>query len=843
MDALLYLPAGDRWSLARRLAERGHRCDVRRSLEDAWEAWRAARQPLVVIDADHRQTGLELCRRIRSESPAGPQGTGRPDPGRPDPGRPDPGRPDPGRPDPEILVLVGRSPAAAAFVDAGASDVLKKPFGEERLELRLRLAAERRRRRRTETALEVSEERYRGLFEGVPVGIYRLSAEGELLDFNRAAAELLGGGDDPRRLLGYDTSRLYVDPEDRLAWRTLMQYEGEVPNFEAQIRRLDGGTIWVRSNAHAVRDAAGEVVAYEGTVEDVTDRRRLEDALKESDERFRSLVQGASDMISILDADRAVRYQSPSTIRLLGFSADERIGSNGFERVHPEDRPHLETLFEELLGRPGDSVVAEYRIRHGDGAWRFVESKITNLLGHPAVRGMVLNSRDVSDRKQAEAKLVHDALHDALTGLPNRALFMDRLGHCLDRIPRRRQYRCAVLFLDLDRFKMVNDSFGHAIGDLLLIEAGRRLRKCLRPSDTLARLGGDEFAILLDEVSDASNAVRVAQRIADELEAPFELRGREVYSSGSTGIALSTPATASGEELLRDADTAMYRAKGRGRAGYAIFDARMHAQVRSQLQLETDLRRALDEEQFEVFYQPIVILQTGGVAGFEALVRWHHPRRGVLDAASFVALAEDTGLIVELGRRVLRRACRQVKAWNDRRAGRRPLFVAVNLSPRQLTRNDLMGDVVEALSASGLDGDRLHLELSEGALIEDPEALLAILLQLRQLGPRFSLDDFGTGHSSLAVLHRFPFDQVKIDRGFVHNVGVDPGSDELMEGVLALCHRRRLKTVAEGVETEEQRSKLAELDCTYAQGYLFSRAVDGERAEEFLAGELAGSRG
>ncbi len=812
MEALLYLPSGDQEVLARRLADRGHRAEVHRRLDEAWEAWRAGRPTLVVIEADRRKTGLELCRRIRARSPAGV----------------------------EILALVGRSAAAAAeLVATGASDVVYRPLNSERLDLRLRLAEDRLRRPASAAAAADSEERYRSLVEGVPVGIYRLSPEGKLLEFNRAAAELLGAGEDRDLVVGFDTGRLYVDPEDRRAWRTLMQYEGRVPNFEAPIRRLDGGTIWVRSNAHAVRDEAGALVAYEGTFEDVTDRRRLEDALKESDQRFRSLVQGASDMITILDADRTVRYQSPSTIRLLGFADDERIGSNGFERIHPVDRPRLEALFEDLLDRPGDSVVAEYRIRHGDGNWRFVESKITNLLGNPAVRGIVLNSRDVSDRKDAETQLVHDALHDVLTGLPNRSLFMDRLGHCLDHIPRRRRYRCAVLFLDLDRFKMVNDSFGHAIGDLLLIEAGRRLKKCLRPADTLARLGGDEFAILLDEVTDASNAVRVAQRIGGELEVPFELRGREVYSSASIGIALSTRETASGEELLRDADTAMYRAKGRGRAGYAIFDARMHAQVRSQLELETDLRHALEKRQFEVFYQPIVILQTGAVAGFEALVRWRHPRRGVLPAASFVALAEETGLLDEIGRRVLHEACRQVQAWNERRRDRRPRFVAVNLSARQLAKSDLVGDVADALGASGLAGDCLYLELTEGALIDGPETLLATLRELRQLGVKISLDDFGTGHSSLAVLHRFPFDQVKIDRDFVRNVGVDRGSDELMEGVLALCHWRRLKTVAEGVETEEQRSKLAELDCTYAQGYLFSDAVEVERAEALLDGAAA----
>lgn len=443
-----------------------------------------------------------------------------------------------------------------------------------------------------------------------------------------------------------------------------------------------------------------------------------------------------------------------------------------------------------------------------------IESKITNLLHNPAVGGMVLNSRDVTDRKQAEAKLVHDALHDALTGLPNRALFMDRLGHCLDRIPRRSRYRCAVLFLDLDRFKMVNDSLGHAIGDLLLIEASRRLTRFLRPTDTLARLGSDEFVLLLDDVADASNAVRVARCIQEQLQAPFELSGREVFSTASIGIAMSTPETRDGEELLRDADTAMYRAKAQGRAGYAIFDSEMHAQVTSQLQLETDLRRALEKRQVEVFYQPLVILQTGAVAGLEALARWRHPEHGLMDAGSFVPPAEETGLLDDLDRFVVLEACRQMRDWNDRQIAERPLFVTVNLCRRQLVQSDLVGWTAEALGTTGLEGDRLYLEITESALAEDPETVRATLTELHRLGIRFALDDFGTGHSSLSVLHHFLFDQVKIDPGFAKNVDIDRGSDELVEGVLALCHWRRLRTVAEGVETEEQRRKLAELDCT-----------------------------
>jgi len=688
-------------------------------------------------------------------------------------------------------------------------------------------------RKRTEAALRESEQRYRSLFEGVPVGIYRIDLEGRFVNVNRALVELLGHAD-RERVIGRDAGELYVDPEDRRAWKALMEYEGQVLDFETRIVRADGTAIWVRSNARALRDADGELAGYEGTVEDVTDRKRAEDALRESDERFRSLVQNASDMISILDADGTVRYQSPSTIRLLGYEPDERIGSHGFDRIHPTDRPEIESLFQRLVADPGKSVRTEYRVSHGDGSWRVLESKITNLLENPAVRGVVLNSRDVTDRKEAEARLVHDALHDALTGLPNRPLLMDRLEHCLGHTPRRRDYRCAVLFLDLDRFKMVNDSFGHAAGDQLLVQVSERLLGCLRPTDTLARLGGDEFAILLEDVTDAGNAVRVAQRIGQALRKPFELEGREIYSSASIGIALSTLESRSGEELVRDADTAMYRAKSRGRGGYAVFDAEMHAQVRAQLQLETALQRAVESWQFELFYQPIFVLDSGELAGFETLLRWRHPERGLVLPGDFIPLAEDNGLMEAIGPRVLAEACDRMKGWS-RKPAHRPLFVTVNLSGRQLADDQLLDQVRSALEKSGLERDRLVLEITERALPPGGADLPEALEGLRRLGVRLALDDFGSGHSSIGLLHRLPFDQVKIDRHFVDNVGKDPGSDELMEGMLALCQWRRLRTVAEGVETEEQRRQLIALDCTYGQGYLFSDPLDPEGVEELLA--------
>ncbi len=688
------------------------------------------------------------------------------------------------------------------------------------------------RRKQAEAALKESEQRFKSLFEGVPVGVYRISPRGELLHCNRALVDLLGYPS-RKRLVGLMTGDFYVEEEDREIWKTMIRYEGRVVNFETRIRRFDGSKVWVRSNTEIIHDQEGRVAGYEGLVEDVTDRKRAEDALRTSEERFRSLVQHASDMISILDAEGKALYYSPASQRVLGFAPASRLGGHGFESIHPRDRPRVQAVFDELLSQPGKSRTAEYRMRHADGSWRVLESSLTHLLHNPAVSGVVVNSRDVSDRKQAEDRLLHDALHDPLTALPNRTLFMDRLTHCLDRRSRVDSYRCAVLFLDLDRFKMINDSFGHAIGDRLLVQASGRLKGCLRPNDTLARLGGDEFAILLDDVDDASNAVRVAKRVQTELEVPFSLEAREVYSSASIGIALSGGESGP-EDILRDADTAMYRAKSQGRAGYAIFDADMHARVRAQLELETDLRRALTRDQFDVFYQPIVDLRSAAVAGFEALARWHHPERGLLLPGEFMSLAEETGLVNAIGRQVLAQACSQMKAWNERRSPEEPLFVSVNLSARQLAQPDLLDQIREILETHGLAGDRLSLEVTESAVADRPDAVLETLVRLRRLGVRVSLDNFGTGTASLSLLHRFPFDRVKIDRWFVSGVGTDGSSEELVEGILTLCRSRRLDAVAEGVETGDQRRRLTELGCAYAQGFLFSEPVDRRRVEELL---------
>jgi diguanylate cyclase (GGDEF)-like protein len=424
----------------------------------------------------------------------------------------------------------------------------------------------------------------------------------------------------------------------------------------------------------------------------------------------------------------------------------------------------------------------------------------------------------------------HAAFHDALTGLPNRALLTDHLKLSIGRARRRPEHLFAVLFLDLDRFKNINDSLGHAAGDQFLVEIAWRLQGCLRPSDAVARLGGDEFAILLDGLDANEDAVRVAERVQDELARPFRLDGHDVYTTASIGITLCTSYYDSPEKILRDADTAMYQAKEKGKARYELFDATMHANVVARLHLENDLRRAVDQQEFQVYYQPIIALDTGRIAGFEALVRWCHPERGVVSPAEFIPLAEETGLIMELGEWVLRESCRQMRRWTLDVQTLHPLMISVNLSTRQFAQPDLVDRIKKILRETGLDQRQLKLEITESAVMENAESAASMLVELRELGVKLSIDDFGTGYSSLAYLHRFPVDTLKIDRSFISRMNDGDENAEIVRTVVTLATNLGMAVVAEGVETDEQHECLRELKCEYAQGYLFSRPVDAETA-------------
>ena len=685
-----------------------------------------------------------------------------------------------------------------------------------------------------EQALRESEERYRSLFDGVPIGLYRSTPNGRMLDANSALVEILGF---PSReaLLGADVSSLYLDPEVRDDWQRELAAEGVVRTFEAQLRRWDGRVIWARFSLQVFRDEEGRIIRYEGALEDVTGRRQAEEALRASEERFRALVQNASDLIGILEEDGSVRYESPSHQRVLGHSPDEFLGKGFLDLVHPQDRPLVANALRCLIEQPGEVVTLEYRRRNREGEWRFLESTGSNLIGHPAVAGIVLNSHDITDRKRAEEKLLHDALHDELTGLPNRVLFMDRLKQSMERSRRETGRLTVVLFLDVDRFKIVNDSLGHLVGDELLVQISGSLLSALRPTDTIARLGGDEFAILLDGVRDVAGAEEVAVRIHQRLCAPIHLKGHEIYLSASIGIAVHTPEYECAEDLLRDADTAMYRAKSQGPAGHVVFNRGMHQFVMARLQLETDLRRALEHAQLQVHYQPVVDLRSGEMTGVEALLRWEHPRHGTIFPDEFLSVAEETGLIVPIGKFVLEEACREVRAMQRKFPEHGGLRLSVNLSNKQFFQSDLFEQVRQALADSGLDPACLGLEITEGVIIQHAESATTRFARLKSLGIQLYMDDFGKGYSSLNYLHRFPMDILKIDRSFVSRIDDGDGNLAILEAIVTLAHQLGMEVVAEGIQTAAQVKKIRALGCEYGQGFLFSKSLPANELESLLA--------
>jgi diguanylate cyclase (GGDEF)-like protein/PAS domain S-box-containing protein len=557
-----------------------------------------------------------------------------------------------------------------------------------------------------------------------------------------------------------------------------------------------------------------------GVAVDVTERKRAEEAVRASEARFGALVRNAPDIITILAVDGTIQYESPAIASVVGYDPDELVGTNAFALVHPDDLAHVRILFAEALAQPGVNVSVTFRFRHKDGSWRWLEGIGTNLLGEPSVQGIVVNTRDATDRRRAEEQLAHLAYHDPLTGLPNRTRFMERLSDALART-RRGGEPVAVLFVDLDRFKLVNDSRGHAVGDRLLTKVGQRLQRCLPPSATLSRLGGDEFALLLERLAGPEDAVRFAETLIGALRPPIVLDGKETYVDASIGIALSTQRRSQSGDLLRSADIALYQAKTTGRGTYAIFEPRMLAPVTERLERETSLRRALERDELRLHYQPVIELSTGGVVGLEALVRWNHAHTGPQRPEEFIRLAEETGLIIPLDRWALREACRQARIWQLAESPGIPLVMSVNLSASQLQRQDLAPEVAEALAASGLAPELLELEVTESVAMADEPATRRSLKALKRLGVRLAIDDFGTGYSSLTTLRQLPLDTLKIDGSFVAELGSDPGSQAIVRAVTTLAHDLGLIVTAEGVETTEQAERLQAIGVDRGQGFFF----------------------
>ncbi|MDH5224789.1 MAG: EAL domain-containing protein [Actinomycetota bacterium] len=556
--------------------------------------------------------------------------------------------------------------------------------------------------------------------------------------------------------------------------------------------------------------------------------------IKQSEARFASLVSNSSDVVCVIDPDTTVTYASPSTARVLGFDPTQIEGTRFSDLIHPDDMTRVLQFLLPVVHAEGRTGLVEFRIRRRDGEYIQTETLRTNLLHDANVKGIVLNTRDVTERKQFEEQLAHQAFHDSVTNLANRALFHDRVSHALERQARDLE-PISVLFMDLDDFKTINDSLGHAAGDQLLSEVGERLRGCLRTADTAARLGGDEFAILLEDSDEGITAADVAERIMLLMEDPFTLEGKEVFVRASVGIAtVDGDRPGDVEELLRNADVAMYMAKERGKGRYQVFEPAMHDTALRRLELKADLQRAIEHGEFLLHYQPVIELESGRILGVEALIRWIHPVRGLVPPLDFIPLAEETGLIVPIGRWVLHEACGYALELQGRFPNDPALHMAVNLSARQIARPELVDEVRDILIDTGLPPESLILEITESVMMQDMDLSIERLGALKQLGVQLAVDDFGTGYSSLNYIRRFPVDILKVDKSFVDGVSEGGEASALTAAVIELAGILNLTPVAEGIERADQLQRLLELHCDVGQGFFFAKPLPSDELAALL---------
>jgi diguanylate cyclase (GGDEF)-like protein/PAS domain S-box-containing protein len=559
-------------------------------------------------------------------------------------------------------------------------------------------------------------------------------------------------------------------------------------------------------------------------------RRKPVPAPKDSDARFRALVQNSADIITIHDADGITTFEAPSASRVLGRPSGALIGRSPFESVHPRDVARVRKAFDIVVRGNAQPAPVEFRFRHADGSWIWLEAVGNNLLDYPHVRGVVLTSRDITRRKAAERRIEHLAHHDFLTDLPNRSLLRDRLDIALAQA-RRHGHLVAALYINLDRVKLVNDTLGHSAGDKVLREAASRLAGCMREGDTVARLGGDEFMVILPNLSDPRGAAVAAQKILQSLAEVTQIDGQDVFVSGSIGVSLFPADAADADGLIRNADAAMSSAKRHGGDNYQFYTSDLNVQLQERLAIEQGLRFAEQRNELYLLYQPKIDLHTRRIVGVEALLRWQHPTLGLVSPERFIPVAEETGLIVPIGEWVMRTACKRISDW---RAQGIDLPVAVNLSACQFRQRNLAQTINGILSETGVPPQFLEIEITESDVMEDAESAIATLDELKARGISISVDDFGTGYSSLSYLKRFPLDVLKIDRSFVRDIAVDSDDAAIVEAIIALARSLEIKVVAEGVETESQMEFLNRSGCDFAQGYLFSPPVRPEQVVALL---------
>jgi diguanylate cyclase (GGDEF)-like protein/PAS domain S-box-containing protein len=567
-------------------------------------------------------------------------------------------------------------------------------------------------------------------------------------------------------------------------------------------------------------------------------RNQTEDALRESEERYALAAQGSNDGLWDWNLKTNEVYFSDRWKSMLGYS-DGEIGNQAeelFRRIHPEDAARFKQVMDDHVSGRSPHLEIEHRIQHKDGHYMWVlnrglavraaDGKATRLAG---------SQSDINARKDVEKQLIYDALHDKLTDLPNREMFLKRLSQAINRSQLRPGYSYAVLFIDLDRFKVLNDSRGHTVGDQMLLIVARRLESCMRDEDLVARMGGDEFTVLLEPVDDLQQLIAIAERILEIISQPMLLNGQNIYTTASIGIAPSTHTYQLPEHILRDADTAMYHAKEMGKSRYQIFNPKMHDRAVELMQLETDLRHAIDHNEFIIHYQPIMSIGNEHIVGLEALVRWIHPKRGIVSPLAFIPLAEETGLIIPIGARILRMVCRQVSDWKLLGIPMDSIKVSVNISSKQFSHPEFLNEVAATLQETGMSVNNLSIEVTESVLMENIDRASALLKEIKSMGIALHMDDFGTGYSSLSYLHKFPIDGLKIDRSFIIGITTDSENEEIVKTIIALARSLRINVTAEGIETLEQLQLMKAMGCEYGQGYYFSKPVAADQIKDLLS--------
>lgn len=674
-------------------------------------------------------------------------------------------------------------------------------------------------------ALRAAEARYRSLIEHLPLVTYIEQADTGLIYTSPQMAHLIGF-DATEWMFEREFWAGRLHPDDREMFDAELERADETGkpfNLEYRLVAQDGRVVWVRNEAFLHRTDNGTPDYRQGFMLDITDLRMAETALQQSESYLRTLFDHSTDLIAVIADDDTITYLSPGSHGMLGCDPADYIGEAVTSLVHPDERGQVMDALAEARALHITPVPVEFRIRHVDGTWRWLEAVGRKVVAEPGLEGVVVNARDITERRLLEAEVTFRAFHDSLTNLPNRALYLDRLEHALRRSARSPS-SVAVAFLDLDNFKVVNDSLGHVAGDALLVEVALRLSGAIRDIDTVARLGGDEFMILIEEADGLGQVLHVAERIMTALQTPIMIGQRPVIVTASTGIVLGE-AHISAADMIRHADLAMYTAKDNGKDRVVVFNPAMHLHALHRLEIEHDLRVAIDHGELSLRYQPEIALATGALFGVEALVRWEHPDGVTRLPADFIAVAEETGLIVPLGAWVLRHACADAARWIAASDLSETFALSVNLSLSQFRDPLLVSVVRESMADAGLQPSRLILEITESILADDPDHVAETLQLLRDLGVRIAVDDFGAGYSSLGRLRRIPVDFLKIDRTFSTRIGTDVADTALMSSMIDLAHALGKQVVAEGVETQAQAMLLHELGCDVAQGYLYARPL------------------